>query len=66
MYVSGHPLEKFANVMSQFTLKGDMLQESEANQELDEEGQEKVLKLVDALDDLDDVQDVYYNLKETE
>ena len=32
--------------------------------ELDEEGQEKVLKLVDALDDLDDVQDVYYNLKE--
>ena len=34
--------------------------------ELDEEGQEKVLKLVDALDDLDDVQDVYYNLKETE
>ncbi len=31
---------------------------------LDEEGQEKVHKLVDALEDLDDVQDVYYNLKE--
>ena len=34
--------------------------------ELDEEGQEKVLKLVEALEDLDDVQDVYYNLKESE
>ena len=34
--------------------------------ELDEEGQEKVMKLVDALEDLDDVQDVYYNLKENE
>ena len=34
--------------------------------ELDEEGQEKVMKLVDALEDLDDVQDVYYNLKESE
>ena len=32
--------------------------------ELDEEGQEKVMKLVDILEDLDDVQDVYYNLKE--
>ena len=32
--------------------------------ELDEEGCEKVMKLVDALEDLDDVQDVYYNLKE--
>lgn len=32
--------------------------------ELDEEGQEKVMKLVDTLEDLDDVQDVYYNLKE--
>lgn len=32
--------------------------------ELNEEGQEKVMKLVDALEDLDDVQDVYYNLKE--
>ena len=32
--------------------------------ELDEEGQEKVLKLVETLEDLDDVQDVYYNLKE--
>ena len=32
--------------------------------ELDEEGEEKVMKLVDALEDLDDVQDVYYNLKE--
>ncbi len=31
---------------------------------LDEEGTEKVLKLVDALEELDDVQDVYYNLKE--
>ena len=31
---------------------------------LDEEGQEKVLKLVENLEDLDDVQDVYYNLKE--
>ena len=31
--------------------------------ELDEEGQEKVMKLVDTLEDLDDVQDVYYNLK---
>ena len=31
---------------------------------LDDEGQEKVHKLVDALEDLDDVQDVYYNLKE--
>lgn len=31
---------------------------------LDEEGQEKVMKLVDTLEDLDDVQDVYYNLKE--
>ena len=30
----------------------------------DEEGQEKVMKLIDALEDLDDVQDVYYNLKE--
>ena len=32
--------------------------------ELDEEGVEKVMKLVDTLEDLDDVQDVYYNLKE--
>ena len=32
--------------------------------ELDEEGTEKVMKLVDSLEDLDDVQDVYYNLKE--
>ena len=32
--------------------------------ELDEEGREKVMKLVDTLEDLDDVQDVYYNLKE--
>ena len=32
--------------------------------ELDEEGKEKIYKLVDALEDLDDVQDVYYNLKE--
>ena len=32
--------------------------------ELDEEGIEKVMKLVDTLEDLDDVQDVYYNLKE--
>ena len=32
--------------------------------ELDEEGQEKVMKLVDTLEDLDDVQDVYYNLKQ--
>jgi len=31
---------------------------------LDEEGEEKVMKLVDTLEDLDDVQDVYYNLKE--
>ncbi len=31
---------------------------------LDEEGVEKVMKLVDTLEDLDDVQDVYYNLKE--
>ncbi len=31
---------------------------------LDDEGCEKVHKLVDALEDLDDVQDVYYNLKE--
>lgn len=31
---------------------------------LDEEGTEKVHKLVDTLEDLDDVQDVYYNLKE--
>ncbi len=31
---------------------------------LDEEGCEKVQKLVDTLEDLDDVQDVYYNLKE--
>ena len=32
--------------------------------ELDEEGSDKVLKLVETLEDLDDVQDVYYNLKE--
>jgi len=32
--------------------------------ELDEEGTEKVMKLVEALEELDDVQDVYYNLKE--
>lgn len=32
--------------------------------ELDEEGREKVEKLVDALEELDDVQDVYYNLKD--
>ena len=32
--------------------------------ELDEEGKEKIYKLVDALEDNDDVQDVYYNLKE--
>ena len=32
--------------------------------ELDEEGQEKVMKLVDILEDNDDVQDVYYNLKQ--
>lgn len=31
---------------------------------LDEEGIEKVHKLVETLEDLDDVQDVYYNLKE--
>ena len=31
---------------------------------LDEEGTEKVMKLVDTLEDIDDVQDVYYNLKE--
>ena len=31
---------------------------------LDEEGKEKVMKLVDTLEDLDDVQDVYYNLKD--
>ena len=31
---------------------------------LDEEGAEKVHRLVDTLEDLDDVQDVYYNLKE--
>ncbi len=31
---------------------------------LDEEGVEKVHRLVDVLEDLDDVQDVYYNLKE--
>ena len=30
----------------------------------DEEGQEKVMKLIDALEDLDDIQDIYYNLKE--
>ena len=34
--------------------------------ELDEEGCEKVMRLVDALEDLDDVQDVYYNLKASE
>ena len=33
---------------------------------LDNEGEEKVMRLVDALEDLDDVQDVYYNLKESE
>ncbi len=32
--------------------------------ELDDEGKEKVMKLVDTLEDLDDVQDVYYNLKD--
>ena len=32
--------------------------------ELDQEGTEKVMKLVETLEDLDDVQDVYYNLKE--
>ncbi len=32
--------------------------------ELDEEGKEKVYKLVETLEDLDDVQEVYYNLKE--
>ena len=32
--------------------------------ELDEEGQEKVMKLVENLEDNDDVQDVYYNLKQ--
>jgi len=32
--------------------------------ELDEEGKEKIQRLVDTLEDLDDVQDVYYNLKE--
>ena len=31
---------------------------------LDEEGVEKIHKLVETLEDLDDVQDVYYNLKE--
>jgi len=31
---------------------------------LDEEGKEKIYKLVDNLEDNDDVQDVYYNLKE--
>lgn len=31
---------------------------------LDEEGKEKVQRLVETLEDLDDVQDVYYNLKE--
>ena len=32
--------------------------------ELDEEGTEKVMKLVETLEDLDDVKYVYYNLKE--
>ncbi len=32
--------------------------------ELDEEGKEKIYKLVENLEDNDDVQDVYYNLKE--
>ncbi len=32
--------------------------------ELDEEGREKVEKLIDTLEDLDDVQDVYCNLKD--
>ena len=32
--------------------------------ELDEEGKEKIYKLVETLEDNDDVQDVYYNLKE--
>ena len=32
--------------------------------ELDDEGREKVEKLVETLEDLDDVQDVYYNLKD--
>ena len=32
--------------------------------ELDEDGKEKVYKLVETLEDLDDVQEVYYNLKE--
>ena len=32
--------------------------------ELDDEGQEKVMKLVENLEDNDDVQDVYYNLKQ--
>ena len=31
---------------------------------LDEEGTEKVHKLVDTLEDLDDVQDVYHNMEE--
>ena len=34
--------------------------------ELDNEGEEKVLKLIETLEDLDDVQDVYYNLKARE
>lgn len=33
---------------------------------LNEEGKEKVHKLIDNLEELDDVQDVYYNLKEDE
>ena len=31
---------------------------------LDEEGTEKVHKLVDTLEDVNDVQEVYYNIKE--
>jgi len=49
MYVSGHPLEKFANKFSQFSLTSDMFQEEEKEEVGDEEeigdtGQESALQ----------------------
>lgn len=70
-YIITTPADKFTSVKEALESSGvKEFQECEItyvpNMEvtLDEEGTEKVHRLVDTLEDLDDVQDVYYNLKE--
>lgn len=70
-YIISTPADKFLAVKEALEKSGvKEFQECEItyvpNMEvtLDEEGAEKVHRLVETLEDLDDVQDVYYNLKE--